>query len=158
LIDRASAIASHFATVWLGSVVAESMGTAIATTVMDIEKSIVLATVSFLVLLLVGGFYIPPNLIPSWIRWVQWISPFRYVYLLLVYIEFTTRQFTCSDPDGVDALTYSQCPVPGTEILSSEDMDVNWAISFGALLAMIVVLKGWSYFALRRLTSSSAFK
>ena len=63
------------------------MGLAIGATVMSFNKGIVVAAVSMLTCMLLGGFY--TRRVPSWLNWVRYLSFLSYAYENTVITEFT---------------------------------------------------------------------
>jgi ABC-type multidrug transport system permease subunit len=68
--------------------------------------------VEFLPLLLVpqilfSGFFVPPDLIPVWLRWLQYIFPLTYAVKLVMVAEFDNA---CNglEPNYCDG-TFVQC-------------------------------------------------
>jgi ABC-type multidrug transport system ATPase subunit len=52
-----------------------------------------------LILVLFGGFIIPPNTIPNYFQWLYWWNPFAWVYRSLMVNEFRSGRW--SDPDTI---------------------------------------------------------
>lgn len=73
-------------------------------------------------------------------------------YNIIAYVQFRHSEFPCGDslPSGV---TFSSCPVQGSEVLRAYDLDLlplwsNIVILFG----MVVVFRVSAYFMLRKNT------
>ena len=62
----------------LSVIVGESYGLLVGAAVLDLEKGMVVLTVSSLTLMALGGFFIQ-NL-PSFITWLKYLSPFKYAF------------------------------------------------------------------------------
>ena len=65
----------------------QSMGLAIGATVMSFNRGIVVAAVSMLTCMLLGGFY--TRRVPFWLKWVRYISFLTYSYENCLIMEFT---------------------------------------------------------------------
>ena len=65
----------------------QSIGLAIGATVMSFNKGIVVASVSMLTCMLLGGFY--TKRVPFWLNWVQYLSFVSYSYQNCLIMEFT---------------------------------------------------------------------
>ena len=63
------------------------MGLAIGATVMSFNKGIVVAAVSMLTCMLLGGFY--TRRVPFWLTWVRYVSFLTYAYENCLIMEFT---------------------------------------------------------------------
>lgn len=134
----------------------ESLGIIFSAAFMDFQMATTCATIVFLGFMLLGGFYIESSNIPVWIRWVQWISPVKYAYELLLKIEFNGRSFTCAE--GTDSV-FDFCPsreISGDEALKKFELDTDAGLAIGVLIAMIILFRYMSYIFLR-ITSKSSF-
>ena len=67
--------------------VLQSIGLAIGATVMSFNKGIVVASVSILACMLVGGFY--TERVPPWLKWMGALSFFSYSFENCLILEFT---------------------------------------------------------------------
>jgi len=56
-----------------------------------------LLSLVFLPQVLFSGFYVSIDLIPVWLRWLQWLSPLTYANRILVVDEF----YDCGDRRGI---------------------------------------------------------
>ena len=69
-------------------VLAQSVGLFIGALVMDFKKSIVIAAVFALSVMLLGGFY--QKNMPPWLLWFQYLSYLTYSYDAALITEFAT--------------------------------------------------------------------
>lgn len=128
---------------------AEAFGLLFSAAFMDVKKATTSASVLFLGFMLLGGFYIKSSNIPIWIRWVQYISPVKYSYGLLLHIEFIGRHFSCASADSA----FSFCPthrISGQEALDEYDLSINPGLCAGVLLGYLIVLRYFAYLCLRK--------
>jgi ABC-type multidrug transport system ATPase subunit len=63
----------------------------------DKSKFQVYAAVTLLLMMLFGGFIIPPNVIPIYYVWLYWCNPFTWAYRALIINEFRSDRW--EDPD-----------------------------------------------------------
>ncbi|KAL5204060.1 hypothetical protein ABZP36_008931 [Zizania latifolia] len=88
-------------------------------------------TMSFLVILLFGGFIIPRPSLPSWLKWGFWISPLSYAEIGLTGNEFLAPRWL--------KITVSNVTL-GRRILMDRGLDFSsyfYWISVGALIGFI---------------------
>jgi hypothetical protein len=113
--------------------------------------SLTIAPVIVLMLMILGGFYIPFRNIPVFVRWLNHISFAKYGFVAFCLNEFGGRQFEC---DTTTSCETKRCPVSGDEYLTDvRDMGGNtvWvcllvlmAMQLGLRVAAWVVLR-WNY-------------
>mmetsp|Transcript_38652 Transcript_38652/g.27994 ORF Transcript_38652/g.27994 Transcript_38652/m.27994 type:complete len:98 (+) Transcript_38652:1760-2053(+) len=75
------------------------------------ETAVFITPVLTMPLMIFGGLFANVKSIPSWIAWVQWLSPLRYTFECLVEVEFppeTTAPFNIPAMLGFD-LGYWNC-------------------------------------------------
>ncbi|KAL5723508.1 ABC transporter G member 21 [Ranunculus cassubicifolius] len=118
--------------------VSQGLGLALGAVIRDVKQATTLASVTMLVFLLAGGYYIQH--IPSFISWLKYISFSHYCYKLLIGVQYSdTDYYECG---------MNRCKVlefPAIEHLGLNNM--MWD-----LLAMVVMLVGYrimAYIALR---------
>lgn len=70
---------------------AVALGTCYAAVSSKEQEAIGLQGVVSNIMLLATGYYIALTQLPPWLRWLQWISHYKYGYEALVRIEFTGR-------------------------------------------------------------------
>ena len=57
--------------------------------------------------MLFGGFFLNKNDFPSWIGWIEWISPFKYALETLTYNEF--EDYNPKVLDFIGRVLYNKC-------------------------------------------------
>jgi len=95
-----------------------------------------------------AGFLRPKSLIPNFMIWAYWISPFRYSLQALANNEFTGLHFNCNDiGGGINIGNSTFCPITtGEQFLRSFDMKTNlrwldvgvlfmYYLAFGTIMA-----------------------
>uniref|UniRef100_A0A0D9XVZ9 ABC transporter domain-containing protein n=1 Tax=Leersia perrieri TaxID=77586 RepID=A0A0D9XVZ9_9ORYZ len=91
-------------------------------------------TMSFLVILLFGGFIIPRPSMPTWLKWGFWISPLSYAEIGLTGNEFLAPRWLHITMSGVTL---------GRRVLMDRGLDFSsyfYWISVGALFGFILLL------------------
>lgn len=63
------------------------MGLAIGATVMSFDKGIVVAAVTMMTFMLLGGFF--TRRVPSWLKWCSYLSFLTYSFENCLIMEFT---------------------------------------------------------------------
>ncbi|KAF8389826.1 hypothetical protein HHK36_024345 [Tetracentron sinense] len=71
--------------------VSQGLGLALGAILMDVKQGTTLASVTMLVFLLAGGYYIQH--IPPFIAWLKYISFSHYCYKLLVGVQYTVNDY-----------------------------------------------------------------
>ncbi|KAF8378489.1 hypothetical protein HHK36_029831 [Tetracentron sinense] len=71
--------------------VSQGLGLALGAILMDVKQATTLASVTMLVFLLAGGYYIQH--IPPFIAWLKYISFSHYCYKLLVGVQYTDHDY-----------------------------------------------------------------
>merc|ERR1712000_403268 len=119
-----------------------------------------LAPSVFLVFLLVAGYYVNPENIPSWISWLKYVGPMFYGFNAMIYTQFKDVDFYCKDdqfihyedtvrcPGGLEITVESDtCPTTsGNQIIdqfSADELELWQNVLI--LLAYIVVFRGLTY-------------
>jgi len=117
----------------------------------DLPFASLMATISVLGMMLVGGFYIPLAHLPWWLRWMQYISVIRYLYMSLLSVdlsgEFFTQQKIITPYDQLGN------PITGEEILTGPldlEPDLVWAWCL-VMIGYAIVFRILGYLALRYL-------
>mmetsp|Transcript_14108 Transcript_14108/g.30660 ORF Transcript_14108/g.30660 Transcript_14108/m.30660 type:complete len:736 (+) Transcript_14108:72-2279(+) len=125
----------------------ESIGLFLGAAVLDIEKGMVIMTVTALVLMVVGGFFV--RNIPSWILWLGYISPFKYSYNSSVQLVFN-KPVPC-DGSGVLAVCNggSTGYASEQEVLDFLGVQFSAGVNAALLLAMFIVIRIMAFFALK---------
>lgn len=71
--------------------VSQGIGLALGAILMEVKQATTLASVTMLVFLLAGGYYIQQ--IPSFIAWLKYLSFSHYCYKLLVGVQYSVDEF-----------------------------------------------------------------
>lgn len=125
----------------------ESIGLFLGAAVLDLEKGMVIMTVTALSLMVVGGFFV--RNVPVWILWLGYVSPFKYSYNSSVQLVFN-KPVPC---DGSGLL--AACNGASTGYASEKDVLDFLGVQFSAginaalLLAMFIVIRIMAFFALK---------
>jgi len=126
----------------------ESIGLFIGTTILDVEKGMVIMTVVSLALMVVGGFFVQDS-VPVFMSWLSYLSPFKYSYNGSVQLIFD-RPVPC---DGSDVLSYCVAnpggEAPVEDVLQSLGVTGSVAFNSCMLIVMFVVLRIASFYALK---------
>ena len=77
----------------------------------NVQMSLILAPQITLSILILGGFYLSYDNLPTFVRWLSWLSFARYSFTAMVLNEFGNRQF-------------SHC-LPKCDSVSTVDLDVD---------------------------------
>lgn len=114
--------------------VSQSLGLAIGAILMDIKQATTLASVTTLVFLIAGGYYVQQ--IPAFIVWLKYLSYSYYCYKLLLGVQYKEGDlYECSK--GV------WCPVSGFPAIKSMGLGNLWM----DVLVMALMLVGYRFFA-----------
>ncbi|XP_057478934.1 ABC transporter G family member 21-like [Actinidia eriantha] len=119
--------------------VSQGLGLALGAILMDMKQGTTLASVTMLVFLLAGGYYIQH--IPAFIAWLKYISFSHYCYKLLVGVQYSeTELYEC----GLGV----RCRVLDFPAISYLGID-NKGWDVAALAAMLVGYRVLAYVALK---------
>lgn len=119
--------------------VSQGLGLALGAIIMDLKQATTLASVTMLVFLLVGGYYIQQ--IPRFISWMKYISFSHYCYKLLVGVQYSDNEvYECGL--GVHCKVWD---FPAVKYLGIDNM--AWDVL--ALSVMFVGYRLLAYVALR---------
>ena len=125
----------------------ESIGLFLGAAVLDVEKGMVVMTVTGLGLMAVGGFFV--RTLPFWVLWLGYISPFKYSYNASVQLVFD-KPIPC---DGSGVLSVCEGLSTGT---ASEDevlefLGVQFSTGFNAamLIVLFIIVRVMAFFALK---------
>uniref|UniRef100_A0A1D1Z316 ABC transporter G family member 14 n=1 Tax=Anthurium amnicola TaxID=1678845 RepID=A0A1D1Z316_9ARAE len=125
--------------------VSQSLGLAIGAILMDVKQATTLASVTTLVFLIAGGYYVQH--IPTFIVWFKYLSYSYYCYKLLIGVQFRENDYyECSK--GV------MCRVADFPSISSVGLTNLWA-DVCIMALMLVGYRLLAYLALRRLHISN---
>ncbi|KAG6502291.1 ABC transporter G family member 14-like [Zingiber officinale] len=97
--------------------VAQSLGLAVGAILMDVKQATTLASVTTLVFLMAGGYYVQH--IPSFIVWLKYLSYSFYCYKLLLGVQFTDR-------DAYECSKVAMCPVMEYPAIKSVGLGHMW--------------------------------
>lgn len=115
--------------------------------VLDLEKGMVIMTVTALSLMVVGGFFV--RNVPSWLLWLGYLSPFKYSYNSSVQLIFD-KPVPC---DGSGVLISCNGGSEGyateTEVLDFLGVQFTAGQNAALLLAMFIVIRIMAFFALK---------
>jgi ABC-type multidrug transport system permease subunit len=122
----------------LMSLVGNSIGFLTGSLFKDVKKASGLSPVLLLPLMMFSGMYNKLNSIPSWISWVQYISPFRYGLHMSLINQYGD----------------SVVSVPGKNFYYDyrEDLAItlNWIQNFGVLIGLSSMFYCLSFYLLRK--------
>lgn len=129
----------------LAALAGESIGLFIGTATMDYEKAMVIATLVSLALMLTGGYFVE-NL-PIFVRWIRYLSPFKYSYDACLKLVFT-RVISC---DGGEQLVecVSAVSVPGSTASSALGATESVGMNVAMLLIFIASFRVLSFLSLK---------
>mmetsp|Transcript_21934 Transcript_21934/g.28127 ORF Transcript_21934/g.28127 Transcript_21934/m.28127 type:complete len:162 (+) Transcript_21934:3-488(+) len=134
------------ATMYLTVSAAQSTGLFLSVLIPNTSIALLLAPLLTICLMIIGGFYMPLDLIHPALRWASWLSMARYGFSAFMSNEFVGRSVPCGDSDD-------ECPLEGIDILSSYGIEGVWASiwpNICMLIAIQVFLRGATYILLRR--------
>ncbi|XP_058221873.1 ABC transporter G family member 14-like [Rhododendron vialii] len=120
--------------------VAQSLGLAIGAILMDGKQATTLASVTTLVFLIAGGYYIQQ--IPPFIVWLKYLSYSYYCYKLLLGVQY-------NEDDVYECTQGVYCRVADFPAVKSVGLD-NWWIDVSILALMLVSYRLVAYLALHR--------
>ena len=130
---------------------AQSTGLFLSIAIPNLAIALMLAPFISLCLMILGGFYIPYELIHPALRWASWLSIARYGYSAFIINEFDGRDIDCDSNNSFgDA---DQCPLDGASVIEYYGIEGVWAsvgINVGILAVFQVVLRSATYFLLLR--------
>ncbi|KAL5828500.1 hypothetical protein ACOSQ3_017968 [Xanthoceras sorbifolium] len=119
--------------------VSQGLGLALGAILMDVKQATTLASVTMLVFLLAGGYYIQH--IPAFIAWMKYISFSHYCYMLLVGVQYSANEvYEC----GLG----THCSVMEFPAIKNLGVDNKWWDA-AALTMMLVGYRLLAYVALR---------
>lgn len=132
-------------------VVSHSIGICISAAVMDVKKSTTLATVFMLASMMVSGFYVATENLPSWIRWAQSLSFVLYTFSAMVVNEFDGQTYSCSDPRMKTQYQIDGCPVTSDTIFDVVNVRSSLGVwgNYGIMLAFLLGAQILGYIFLR---------
>ena len=123
----------------LNVLVSQGLGLALGAILMDVKQATTLASVTMLVFLLAGGYYIQH--IPPFIAWLKYISFSHYCYKLLVGVQYSVNEvYECE--------IGMRCKVMDFPAIKCVGLDNKWW-DVAALTIMLVGYRLLAYMALR---------
>ncbi|XP_039049552.1 ABC transporter G family member 21-like [Hibiscus syriacus] len=127
--------------VLLNVLVSQALGLAMGAVLMDVKQATTLASVTMLVFLLVGGYYI--HHMPDFIAWLKYISFSHYCYKLLVGVQYSANElYKCEIGRRCKVVDF-----PAIKYLGL-DYDNRWCDGV-ALIIMLVGYRLLAYVGLR---------
>jgi len=135
---------------------AQSMGLFLSIAIPNLQISLMLAPLLTLLLIILGGFYIPIQNMNVAIRWASWISMARYGFQGFIINEFQGRTIECNH-DTTLGVNFADngvtCPVNGDDVIISygiEGMVANVWVNVAFLILLQVVLRSAAFVLLKR--------
>jgi len=134
----------------------QSLGVLLSVLISNIRIALLVAPVINVFLMILGGFYMPFDKIPSIIRWCSWLSAARYGYTALVINEFVGLNIPCAAEGNVHLKLEDIagiCPLPGELVVQNVGVSGIWMnvwVNIGMLCSMHVLLRILAYYFLRR--------
>ncbi|MCL7022366.1 hypothetical protein MKW94_001324 [Papaver nudicaule] len=120
--------------------VSQSLGLAFGAILMDVKQATTLASVTTLVFLMAGGYYIQQ--IPPFIVWLKYLSFSFYCYKLLLGVQYTDNDYyECSNGDFCRVVDF-----PAVKSMGSNHLWMDVCI----MALMLVGYRIVAYLALRR--------
>jgi len=134
-----------------------SIGLFVSATVRNIKLAQVLGSLTVLLALLAGGYYVNNKTLPSWIVWVNALSFIKYGFEALLIIEVRGRTFPCSTVPTIysgglaGTSTVRQCPVTDEAIYRAREVADEFGVwgNVGVLLLWIVIFRVAAYLSLK---------
>lgn len=120
--------------------VSQGIGLALGAILMDVKQATTLASVTMLVFLLAGGYYIQQ--MPAFIAWLKYISFSHYCYKLLVAVQYPINKVYECGP-GL------HCRVRDFPAIKCLELDDNMWGEVAALTVMLIGYRIVAYLALR---------
>lgn len=157
LRSSAGAFATHLIILALVTLTAQSIGLFVSATVRNVKLAQVLGSLTVLLALLAGGYYVNNKTLPGWIAWVNALSFIKYGFEAMVIVEVQGRTFPCS----VVPTIYSGglpgtpgervCPVTAAAIYRAREVRDGLGVVGNAavLLLWIAVFRVGAYFSLK---------
>mmetsp|Transcript_3119 Transcript_3119/g.4381 ORF Transcript_3119/g.4381 Transcript_3119/m.4381 type:complete len:494 (+) Transcript_3119:544-2025(+) len=115
------------------SMVSNSLAMILGCLVADVKDVTELAPLMYVPQILFGGFFIRTNLIPVWLRWVQYICGMKYGMNLVFMNEFRVSSDSCSATPGA----LKHC----SDLLSSNSVDTE--IFYVYIIVLVVLFAGF---------------
>ena len=142
----AAGILGYWGSIMLVVLIAQAAGLFIGATVTSIKTGLTISTITMLLVLLVGGFYV--RQIPIWISWMKYLSFLFWAWNLLLKVEFRNRAATGCSP------AVSPCTVSSLGSFSNViDVEAPVYPEVLVLVGMLLAFRVATYYALKVKTS-----
>uniref|UniRef100_A0A7S3SBL1 ABC transporter domain-containing protein n=1 Tax=Emiliania huxleyi TaxID=2903 RepID=A0A7S3SBL1_EMIHU len=134
----------------------ESLGYLIGVTFVNLRRAMAACTIVVILLMLVGGFFLEGAVIPLWMRWLRFLSPFSYAGAAASALVFTSAPTPCDGSDviaacvGLDASSGAEAS--GAEVLEAlglSGINANIGFNVSMLVVWSCVVRFWAYLHLR---------
>lgn len=135
-------IFAHIGLMMLCATIAVALGTCYAAVSQKEQDAIGLQGVVSNIMLLSTGYYIATAQLPPWLRWLQWISHYRYGYEALIRLEFVGRTIRHIPDSGFlsarNLARIGNATQYGSEILFDQfKLKLSIAQNIGALIGFL---------------------
>lgn len=125
--------------------VAQGLGLALGAVIMDAKQASTVVTVTMLVFVLTGGFYV--HKVPACMAWIKYTSFTYYCYRLLINIQYGDGRaawslLDCSKDDNKSSCRFVEEDLEG---------QIHPVVSIGVLVAMFIGYRLLAYVALKRI-------
>ncbi|EPS63929.1 hypothetical protein M569_10851 [Genlisea aurea] len=128
----------------LAVLVSQGLGLLFGALLMDVKQAATLASVTTLVFLIAGGYYV--RRIPPFIGWIRYLSFSYYSYRMLLGVQYGEGDvYECGGGGGGT----SYCRVADFPAVKAVGLGGLW-VDAAAMVAMLVGYRVLAYFALRR--------
>lgn len=107
-----------------------------------------LAPLITICLFILGGFYIPFNILNPALKWASWLSIARYGFSALIINEYQGRIIECDATSKA-----ASCPLTGSEVIASFGIAGAWEslwLNVAMLAAIQIALRLVTYLLLLR--------
>jgi len=128
---------------------ASALGCALGAYHLDFKKSQIMVSVVVLGMMLLGGFYVNDNNLPSFISWAAYLSMIRHPFLLLVRVASKDVEFDCA-PESAYDICLIQSTIPGETVLEAQGFGNQTALSVALLLSTLTGLRLLAYYFLNK--------
>ncbi|CAF4190505.1 unnamed protein product, partial [Adineta steineri] len=133
-------------TIFMANVFGSAMCFFIAATIPVFAVALIVLVLVFVIMMVFSGFLVELTSVFSFLRWIKWMSAFRYASNVLTINEFHNIQFCLANQTNL-------CPSSGVDILRKRSIDheSNWDLwkYFLALTLMAVLSFLMAYMRLR---------
>ncbi|CAF1311437.1 unnamed protein product [Didymodactylos carnosus] len=139
----------------LAILVAESIGLFIGASTRDVKHGLVIATVTLLGLLLVGGFFVKS--LPHWLGvWAKWLSFFKYANDGCLRLAFSrNHQYICNLNGTYVSKCRTQSTFLGKDALAYAHVNLGIGQNFIVLFGMFIFFRTLAYLSLRFIKDKS---